>query len=108
MFAWRRNRIIDVDRLCWRLGTAKLVEVRGLERSLSDRMARHELKREAGWTESLAVGSNSFLERIEPEISFRRKAECRPRAICGSDRNVRFRMGEKTALKNAPWAKKRT
>ena len=73
---WRRNRIIDLDRLCWRLGTANLVEVReNLERSLSDRIARDELKREAGWTESLAVGSTSFLEKIEPEISFRRKTE---------------------------------
>ncbi len=76
MVTSRRNRIIDVDRLCWRLDTAKLMEVReNLERSLSDRMALDELKREAGWTESLAVGSASFLERIEPEISFRRKTE---------------------------------
>ncbi len=76
MVTSRRNRIIYLDRLCWRLGTANLVEVReNLEKSLSDRIARDELKREAGWTESLAVGSTSFLARIEPEISFRRKTE---------------------------------
>jgi putative transposase len=76
MGTWRRNRIIDLDRLCWRVGTADLAEIRrNLERSLEEKIARDQLKREPCWTESLAVGTPSFLEEIEPQISFRRTTE---------------------------------
>ena len=36
---------------------------------------REELKREACWTESLAVGSAGFVERIRPLILNRRETE---------------------------------
>ena len=76
MRTWRRNRVIDLDRLCWRLGTASLEEVRkNLGGSLAERIARDEIKREPCWTESLAVGSVSFLERIQPQICSRRETE---------------------------------
>ena len=76
MRIWRRNRVIDLDRLCWRLGTASLEEVRkNLGGSLAERIARDEIKREPCWTESLAVGSVSFLERIQPQICSRRETE---------------------------------
>ena len=73
---WRRNRLINLDRLCWRLGTARLEEVgKNLEASLAERIARDQLKREPSWTESLAVGSVSFLEENESHISSRKKTE---------------------------------
>jgi REP-associated tyrosine transposase len=73
---WRRNRLIDLDRLCWRLGTASLEEVRkNLDASLAERIGKGQLKREPCWTESLAVGSVSFLEKIEPQVLSRRKTE---------------------------------
>jgi len=73
---WRRNRVIDLDRLCWRLGIASPEEVRkNLEISLAQRIARNRIEREACWTESLAVGSVSFLESIQPQISSRMETE---------------------------------
>ena len=57
-------------------GSATLEEVRrNLETSLTERIAREELKREPCWTESLAVGSVSFLDEVQPQISSRRKTE---------------------------------
>lgn len=76
MGTWRRHRLIDMDRLCWRLGTTSLEEIRrNLEVSLAERIAKDQLKREPRWTESLAVGSISFLEEVEPEITSRRRTE---------------------------------
>jgi hypothetical protein len=72
----RRYRLIDLDRLCWRLGTGSLEEVRkNLEASLAERLARDQVKREPWWTESLAVGSSGFLEKIRPLILSRRETE---------------------------------
>jgi hypothetical protein len=39
-----------------------------------------ELKREATWTESLAVGSAGFVEKIKPLILTRRETEIAPAA----------------------------
>jgi hypothetical protein len=58
------------------LRAASLEEVRkNLEASLAERVARDLVNREPCWTESLAVGSVSFLEQIQPRISSRRKTE---------------------------------
>src|SRR6266511_115404 len=71
-----RYRLLDLERLCWRLGTDDLGEVRkNLESSLAETMARNRLKRQACWTESLAVGSIGFLEKIKPLILSRRETE---------------------------------
>ena len=43
--------------------------------SLAEKIARDEVKREPCWTESLAVGSLGFLEKVKPLILFRRKTE---------------------------------
>jgi REP-associated tyrosine transposase len=76
MGLWRRNRLIDLEQLCWRLGTDDLEEVRkNLETSLTDAIARDQVKREPMWTESLAVGSRSFVEQIQPQISSRQETE---------------------------------
>ena len=74
--AWRRNRVIDLDRLCWRLGTDSVEEVRkNLEVSLTERIAEGRLKREPCWTQSLAVGSLPFLERVERRITARKETK---------------------------------
>ncbi|MBM3832063.1 MAG: hypothetical protein FJ403_02075 [Verrucomicrobia bacterium] len=71
-----RTRVIDVERLCWRLRTGSLEEVgRNLDASLKERIARGEVRREPRWTESLAVGSLGFLERVKPLILSRRAME---------------------------------
>ena len=72
----QRYRLIDLEQLCWRLGTASLEEVRGnLEACLAETIARDQMKREPCWTESLAVGGVSFLEKVRPQISSRRETE---------------------------------
>jgi putative transposase len=51
----QRYRLLDVERLCWRLGTTDLGEVqKNLDAALQERIERDELKREPCWTESLA------------------------------------------------------
>ena len=42
---------------------------------LEETIIRDELKRVAYWTESLAVGSPAFLERVQPLILSRRETE---------------------------------
>ncbi|MBU6402763.1 MAG: transposase [Verrucomicrobia bacterium] len=65
----QRNRLVDLERLCWRLGAGSLDEVgRNLIASLADRIERGDAKREPCWTESLAVGSMGFVQRMQPLI----------------------------------------
>jgi putative transposase len=72
----RRYRLLDLERLCWRLRTDDLSEVRGnLDRALEEAIARELVKREPIWTESLAIGSAGFLERIKPLLLTRRETE---------------------------------
>ena len=61
----QRYRLIDVERLCWRLGAGTVEEVqKSLIASLAERIARLEVIREPCWTESLAVGSLGFVEKV--------------------------------------------
>jgi putative transposase len=76
MGARSRYRVVDVDRLCWRVGVADLEELRrNLAVSLAERIARDQLKREPWWTESLAVGSVGFVEKVQGKILSRRETE---------------------------------
>ena len=72
----KRNRLVDVERLCWRLGTDDLGAVRkNLEASLAEALAREQVRREPGWTESLVVGSAGFVSRMQPLILCRQETE---------------------------------
>ena len=72
----RRYRLLDLERLCWRLETDRIEEVtKILARTLEETIAREQLQREACWTESLAVGRPSFLERVKPLVLSRRETE---------------------------------
>ena len=76
MGARQRYRLLDLERLCWRLRSDNLEEVRTvLEVTLKETLARDEMKREGCWTESLAVGTRVFVERIQPLILSRRETE---------------------------------
>lgn len=97
-----RYRLIDLERLCWRLRAGSLDEVRkNLEARLIQTIAGDRMKREACWTESLAVGSNSFVEQIQPLILSRMEAE-----IVEADEDVwilketPIPYGQKTGPKN--------
>jgi hypothetical protein len=72
----RRYRLIDLERLCWRLRASSVDQLRkNLAESLAQRIERGQLSRQPRWTESLAVGSNGFVERIRPLILSRRETE---------------------------------
>ena len=72
----RRHRLLDLDRLYWRLATDDAEAVRRhLDAALADAIARGELKREPIWTETLAVGSAGFVEKIKPMVPSRRGIE---------------------------------
>ena len=103
MGARRRYRLLDLERLCWRLGAASLEEVRkNLEVSLAERIARGQMKREACWTESLAVGSAGFIEKLKPADFSHRETEL-VEAASGvwALREAVVPYGLKTGLKNA-------
>ena len=54
----RRCRLLDLDRLRWRLATGDIEDVRSnLEAALADEIARGGAKREPIWTERVAPGS---------------------------------------------------
>ena len=72
----RRYRFVDLERLCWRTATDDIGELQGhLEAALEDAIGRGKMKREPMWTESLAVGSGGFVEKIKPLILSRRETE---------------------------------
>lgn len=72
----QRYRVLDLDRLCWRLQADTLREVRHhLEAALREQIAQEQFKREPCWREGLAVGSADFLERIRPLILSRQETE---------------------------------
>jgi putative transposase len=72
----RRYRLLDLDRLCWRLATSDVEEVRrNLQSALTDAIARGQVKREPIWTEGLAVGSAGFVEKVKPLVLSRRETE---------------------------------
>jgi hypothetical protein len=98
----QRYRLIDLEQLCWRLGTASLEEARGnLEACLAEAIAQDQLKREPCWTESLAVGGVSFLEKVRPQILSRRDTEI---VETGKDdwalQETLIPYGQKAGLKN--------
>jgi hypothetical protein len=98
----QRYRVLDLDRLCWRLGTGSLEEVRkNLEVSLAERIAQDQMKREACWTESLAVGSASFIEKFKPTDFLRRGTEVVETAGAWVLQETAIPYGLKTRPKNA-------
>jgi putative transposase len=72
----RRYRLIDLERLCWRLRASSLEEVRAnLAANLAEAIARQQVKRQEHWTECLAVGSREFVEAAQPRAVSRLETE---------------------------------
>ena len=92
----QRYRVLDLDRLCWRLQADILADVRNhLEAALGEQIAEEQFKREPCWTEALAVGSAGFLERIRPLILSRQETE-----LVQEDQEIW--VLQKTPTQNAP------
>jgi REP-associated tyrosine transposase len=100
----QRYRVLDLEQLCWRLQTDSLAEVRNnLEAALTEQIAQEQFKREPCWTESLAVGSAGFLERIKPLILSRQETELVQRdGQIWVLQETPIPYGAKTGSKNAP------
>jgi putative transposase len=72
----RRNRLLDIEKLLWLLRGSGIEELREhLEVSLAERITKDQVKREAKWTESLAVGSQSFVENLQTRMRNRRQTK---------------------------------
>lgn len=72
----KRYRLVDLDRLCWRMRAASLEKVqRNLEAGIAEKIARDEMKRMEHWTQSLCVGSRSFVEQSQGKIFTRLETE---------------------------------
>lgn len=98
----RRYRLIDLERLCWRLTAESLEELgRNLEVALAERIAKDQLKREPCWTEGLAVGSREFVESMKPLILSRRETEVVASAEGWELRETLVSYGQKSGPKNA-------
>ncbi|HVR37319.1 MAG TPA: transposase [Methylomirabilota bacterium] len=64
-----RYRVLDLERLCWRLGIDNPENLKkNFAAKMEETIARHHHYREGCWTESLAVGSRSFVEQVQPLI----------------------------------------
>ena len=74
----KRNRLLDVEKLLWLLRVGEVEEFRvHLDSNLAETIAKDQLKREAKWTEALAVGSGGFVEQINANLVNRRRTECK-------------------------------
>jgi len=68
----KRYRLLNPDRLLESLEIANLSAFRGLyEEAIARRIREKQLAREAHWTESLAVGSQTFVEDAKQHYSSR-------------------------------------
>lgn len=100
----QRYRLVDFERLCWRLRVDRLEEVRKhLEADLAERITRGEVHREECWTESLAVGSLGFVKAAQPLILSRPKTEIAEQANLAlwTLQEAGVPYGQKTGLKKA-------
>ncbi|MFO1475539.1 MAG: transposase [Verrucomicrobiota bacterium] len=98
----KRYRLLDLERLSWRLRTDNLTELRqNLEWSLADQIARDQLKREPCWTEALAVGSRRFVEGMQPKVVVRREVLIEELEDNWVLKEVEISYGSKTDSKNA-------
>ena len=72
----QRYRLLDLERLSWRLRTDDLEAVgQNLAAVLKEMIARDQIQRQATWTESLAFGGIGFVERIQPLTLSRMETE---------------------------------
>jgi putative transposase len=65
----QRYRLLAIDELLAKLGAASLQEFRAHYcRSIEESITRRELERDAKWTESVAVGSRTYVEKLHPRV----------------------------------------
>lgn len=69
-----RYRLLDFDRLLESLDMASLADYRMMqEQGIEEAIQQREMKRQAEWTETLAVGNREFVERVSGIYEARKK-----------------------------------
>ncbi len=81
-----RYRLIDRQKLCSILHVAERDLERSYARWMEDYMQKPRLERESCWTESVAVGSECFVNRVKKELGLRATY----RKITGGDGSFRL------------------
>lgn len=70
----RRNGLLDTEKLLWLLRASDMGEFRrNFQASLAEAIINGELKRQAQWIESIAVGDRAWVEEIERRIRGRQE-----------------------------------
>ena len=65
----KRNRLLDLERLCWRLRAPSMDELRPqIEEAIERKIVEGKVKRMDCWTQALGVGSRPFLEKSQKLI----------------------------------------
>jgi putative transposase len=73
----RRHRLLDVSKLLYLLRGPSLDDFRKhFEHALAESIAKNQVKRQEQWTQSLAVGSQKFVQSLQPQVRNRRVTEC--------------------------------
>ena len=86
-----RYRIIDLDNLVGLMGFADLHNFQLAHKNwIEASLQMDESKRESQLTESLAVGSKTFIEKVKSDLEFKAKG----RSITGSNGVYRFREND--------------
>ena len=71
-----RNRLLDMEKLLELLDYGSVTDFRKtFEAGLLETIAREDRKRQPQWTESLAVGGQDFVDKLERRISNRQRLE---------------------------------
>ena len=72
----KRNRLLDLEKLMHLLGNPTVESFRrNFEIALKDAIAAGHMSREPKWTDCIAVGSEAFVNRIEPMVRNRQELE---------------------------------
>jgi putative transposase len=87
----KRKGIIDFDRLMELLGFENYAELKGAHfKWVESKLQADSSEAESKWTQSIAVGSETFIEKIKKALGFR----ARGRKITSSDDTFELREGQ--------------
>jgi putative transposase len=65
----KRNRLLEMDKLLWLVRCSEATEFRKqFNATLDEAIINDELKRQAKWTQAIAVGDRAYVEAIERQI----------------------------------------
>jgi putative transposase len=75
LMGWRkRHRLLDAEKLLRLLRCAEVTEFRAhLNAALSEAILNDESKRQAKWTQAIAVGDRAFIEAMENQMRSRQE-----------------------------------